>query len=350
MDRNQLPVKPLLLFLVVAIVLLVYLVSPKRSDTVIRLHDDQVEIQKLNNAIAEFIITEGYEYKVELVESTIKELHDHLINGGIDITLELWKENNLTWYSEAIANKLISDLGMIYSGGKQYWIVSKWYAEEKGIQTVFEMKDHWRDFVDPDDPSKGLFFNCIFGWICLDINRVKLQAYGLDKYYNTVSPVSPESLKAIYVNAQERRVPVFGYYWVPNSIMTGHDWFALREPPYSMVVWDKVLKAAIEPDGKRLDEASAYKDTGVYKVVHTNLIKKAPDVFGMLKKMSIDIELLNQIMLSDSGHTGSGNTARRQAVYFLTQYPEKWESWVPHKVRKKIIKALPSVTQEADKR
>lgn len=349
MDRNQLPLKPLLFVLVVTIALLAYLALPKRSDTVIRLHDDQVEIQKLNNAIAEFIITEGYQYKVELVESTIKELHEHLINGDIDITLELWKENNLTWYSEAVANNLINDLGIIYGGGKQYWIVSKWYAEEKGIRTVFDMRDHWKDFVDPDDPSKGLFFNCIFGWTCLDINRVKLQAYGLDRYYNTVSPVSPESLKAIYVNAQQRRVPVFGYYWVPNSIMTGHDWFALEEPEYSKDVWDGVLRAAVVPDGKRLTEACAYMETGVYKVVHKNLINKAPDVFGMLQKMSIDIELLNQIMMSEPEDGNGIGVMRKKAITFLKQYPEKWQTWVPAKIRRRIELALELVPQETVK-
>ena len=54
---------------------------------------------------------------------------------------------------------------------------------------------HSAKTVIPEDASKGLFFNCITGWTCLEINSVKLEAYGLDKYYNAVSPISPEALQ-----------------------------------------------------------------------------------------------------------------------------------------------------------
>lgn len=82
----------------------------------------------------------GYGYKIKLVEPAIKEARPLLLSEDIDITLEMWVENNLLWHSQAIGEKIITDLGEIHSGGKQYWIVSNWYAEKHNIETVFEMK------------------------------------------------------------------------------------------------------------------------------------------------------------------------------------------------------------------
>ncbi len=332
-------IKLLLSLTVMVLIIIVVSFTPQRSQRVIRIHDDQIELQKLANAIASFIIVNGYNHRVELVESTIKEARGHLINGDIDITLELWRENNLLWLSKAMTDNQVSNLGAIYSGGKQYWIVSKWYAQEHGIESVFDMKEHWQSFLDPDDPSKGLFFNCIFGWTCRDINRVKLQAYGLDKYYNTVSPVSPKSLKSIYVNAQTRKLPVFGYYWEPNSIMTKQDWHILTEPDYSEKVWLNIITAASSPAQSSLTEACTYQDSGALKVANINLASKAPRVYQMFQKMEIDMKFFHSTVLS-SDLLENKLAPEILAEKFLKQYPDIWSSWVPDDIQAKIKRAL----------
>lgn len=338
--KHQLPSPKILLALALAIILIIALTfKPQKSHTVIRIHDDQVELQKLTNGIARFIIEKGYGYKVEMVETTIKEARGHLISGDIDITLELWTENNLIWFNEAIQNKQALDLGELYNGGKQYWIVSKWYADKHQIKSVTDMKDHWQDFLDPDDPSKGIFFNCIFGWTCRDINKVKLQAYGLDKYYNTVSPVSPKSLKAIYKNAAKRKLPLFGYYWEPNTIMTQSDWLILEEPSYSKDVWIKMMEAVSSSAEIRLDEACAYNEIGPYKVGSMKLAKKAPDVVTFLEKMRFSTDFF----YSDSNkneYLESTLAPQQVAIQFLKKYPEQWHLWVPEDVRIKIEKSI----------
>ena len=331
----------LIISVVLALLLGAYLITtPPTSDITIRLHDDQIDIQKFTNAVAEFIITEGYGYSVKKVESTIKEVHGHLINGDVDVTLELWKENNLVWYHNAIKAGAIEDLGVIYSGGRQYWIIPRWYAEEKNIKSVYDMRRHWRDFANPEDPSKGLFFNCIFGWACRDINKVKLKGYGLDRFYNTVAPISPEALKSIYESAQKRRLPVFGYYWEPNAIMTDQDWYILEEPEYSEAVWLQIIESAADPENTRIDQSCAYKNNSVHKIAHVNLQKKAPDIRAMLKHMEIDIRFFN-LMLSDSGtEVRDDRFFSSLAREFLMKQPRVWHNWVGKKAQKKIEAAL----------
>lgn len=345
MTRRQ-PITKLLicLFLVLVLVLSIFLML-RRSLTTIRLHDDQVEIQKFANAMATFIIINGLNYKVELVEATVKEVRGHLLRGDIDITLELWRENNLLWHTEGIKNSLITDLGEIYSGGKQYWIIPKWYADDHKIQTVFDMQDHWQDFLDPDDPSKGLFFNCIVGWTCQDINKVKLQAYGLDRYFNTVSPLSPKSLQSIYTNALARKIPVFGYYWEPNSIMTNHDWHILEEPPYSDETWQQVIAAAADPGVIKLQRACSFNDSGAHKIANSKLASKAPGVYQMVKRMRIDIELVNQIIFDNDRLEAGKLPLEDLAKKFLLDHPEQWSSWVAEDIQNNILKELRSDDQ-----
>ena len=309
-------------------------------DFTIRLHDDQIDIQRFTNQIAAFIIEEGYGHKVEMVESTIKEIHERLVTGDIHITLELWTENNLVWFQEESAKGSIQDLGALYSGGRQYWIIPQWYAVEKGIKTVTDMAGHWRDFANPEDPSKGIFFNCIFGWACRDINKVKLQAYGLDRYYNAVSPISPDALKSIYESAVKRKLPVFGYYWEPNFIMTHHDWYILEEPAYSEAVWLDIIRAAEDPTAPPPKQACAYKNNAVHKVAHRTLVKKVPDIVRMFEKMTIDINAFNRILVQTGKTELDQSDFESLALAFLKNQPASWHPWVTRAAKTKIEQAL----------
>lgn len=341
--------KVLSIWLIIPVVfacsLLMYsLLLPPRSATTIRIHDDQIDIQKFTNAIAAFIIKKGYGYRVEKVESTVKEIRNHLVTGKVDITLELWKENHLVWYHKSLGDGSIQDLGVLYSGGRQYWIIPKWYALEKNIKTVFDMSRHWRDFANPEDPSKGIFFNCIFGWVCRDINKVKLKAYGLDRYYNTVSPISPEALQAIYESAMAHRLPVFGYYWEPNAIMSNHNWYILKEPEYTEAVWMDIMEASKDPDTADVKKACAFNNNAVHKIAGTDLVKKAPDVAAMFEKMKINIVFFNNMLEQMEKNPEDDALFDEQAQIFLKHHPDQWNHWVSDDARKKIEKALAHIS------
>jgi len=326
--------------------LALHLTVYKRETMVIKLHDDQIDIQKLSNEIARFILVNGYGYQVKLVESTIKEVHDRLISGDIDITLEMWKDNNLIWYDAALKKGEVVDLGPLYTGGRQYWIIPRWYAREKNIRTVFDMKKHWRDFTNPEDPSKGIFFNCIFGWTCRDINRVKLRAYGLDRYYNTVPPTSPEARESIYKNALRHNLPVFGYYWEPNALVSGQDWYALEEPPYSDANWKEIISAATDPNAPVPKTACAFKKIGVHKIANPGFTQKAPDAVEMIKKMEFSTEVFN-ILYSGTPPKKDPKTFKAMALSFLMTYPDQWRTWVSDQAAEKIKTALEQQPESA---
>lgn len=132
-----------------------------------RLHDAQGESQWLINAIAKYLIEEGYGYPVETVAGATQDMMEALPKGELDLNLEGWQPNILEWYEVEIDSGTIVNLGVVFEDSSQAFVIPQWVADEHDITAVFDMKDRWELFTDPQDPSKGVFYNCIVGWECV---------------------------------------------------------------------------------------------------------------------------------------------------------------------------------------
>jgi glycine betaine/proline transport system substrate-binding protein len=307
---------------------------------VIRLYDGQHDSIRLNNAIAEFIIGRGYGYPLQSVFLTTLEMEEALPQGAIDLNLEGWQQNISEWYEEQIARGTIVNLGMTYEAGPQFFMVPRWVAEEYGIRTVFDLQDHWELFEDPEDPSKGALYNCTVGSQCTEINKVKLEAYGLARYFNAVSPASYASLAATLASAQDQRRPILGYYWAPTALMGAYDWQVLEEPPYSDECWRRVIAAATGESASP-EQACAYETLPIDALAYSGLEQKAPDVVEMMMKMNVGLEPLNQTLAwsVENGVTDAGDW-ERAAVHYLQTFEDRWRTWVTPKAAEKIEEAL----------
>jgi glycine betaine/proline transport system substrate-binding protein len=242
-----------------------------------------------------------------------------LPKGYIDINMELWQQNIIDWYNEEIANGNIENLGPTYEGGPQFFMIPMWVHEQYGISTVFDMKDRWELFKDPEDPSKGQFISCVIGWQCAEINMVKMEAYGLTEFYNVISPDTAAAMDAALAEAQKKQEPVFGYYWAPTAIMGAYDWWVLEEPPYDAAVWETIQAAQQDTSLRPLSEAVAYPSPPVDKGVHKGLRDKAPDVYEVLKKMNVGLEPINKTAAWALENDIQGNW-ERAAIYYLETY------------------------------
>jgi len=310
---------------------------------VIRIDDGQWESLSFNNAIAKFIIEKGYGYPVELVVHTIDEMHEALPKGEVDLRMEFWSMNQMDWYNEQIAQGNIVDLGMTFEAGPQVFMIPQWVAEQYNIKTVFDMEDHWELFIDPQDPSKGVFYNCIIGWRCDEINRVKLEAYGLTRYYNIVSPGSSDALEALFAKGQMDRHPVFGYYWAPAALMGSYDWYALEEPAHTDRCWEKVSAAVIDESLRPLDQACAYETLPINKMAHVGLMANAPDVAEMLRKMIVGLEPLNETLAW--AQENDVQDWEEAAIYYLQNNEDRWKTWVMPEAYENIKQALEDASQ-----
>ena len=306
----------------------------------IRLADTQWESLWVNNAIAEFIIENAYGYPVEMEKMTSPTFKAWLPSGLIDVQMEGWEQNSMDWYNEEISNGTIENLGMTYEGGPQFFLIPRWVHEQHSIDAVFDMKNHWELFRDPDDSTKGVFINCIIGWVCAEVNVVKLETYGLTDYYNIITPGSAEALDAALAEPQ-RGEPVFGYYWAPSALMGLYDWYILEEPPYSDAVWEKVTAARDNKSLRPIDEACAYPIVPINKLAWSGLRDKTPEVYELLKKMNVGLEPLNKTLAWAKKNNVQDYS--EAAIYYLRNFENHWIAWMPQEKAQRVKEALADV-------
>ena len=304
----------------------------------IKLYDGQWESLYVNNAIFTFIAEEGYGYPVEIVVTNTIGMQSDLPNGELDLNLEGWQQNIASWYNDQVRRGNIVNLGETYEGGPQFFIIPRSVAEESGIKTVEDMKDHWEVFSDPQDPSKGVFYNCPIGFECTSLNKVKLDAYGLGRYYNLVSPSSNEALAAVLARHQENGQPVFGYHWSPTGLMGAYNWHILEEPAYSEFCRDELSAAANDPTLPPVDQACAYETVPIDKLAHKGLLGKAPELAEMLQKMNVGLDPLNKTLAW--AQQAGVDDAETVAVHYLQTYEDRWASWVTAEAYQEIEEAL----------
>ena len=304
---------------------------------IIRIYDGQWETLWINNAIATFIIENGYGYPVEAVVATTFVMEERLPQGEIDLNLEGWQHNIPDWYRDEIAKGTIVNLGTTYEGSAQVFIIPQWVAEQYEIRTIFDMQDHWELFRDPQDPSKGVFFNCIIGSQCADVSKVKLEVYGLALYYNPVSPASYAGLEETFARAQERGEPIFGYYWSPSPYIAAYDWYVLEEPTYDADCYQQVVAAA-NAASPAPGQACAYATLPIDALAYSGLEGKASDVFEIVQKMDVGLEPLNQTLVWAKEQMIEG--WEEAGVFYLRNYEERWRLWVTPEAHEEIQIAL----------
>ena len=313
------------------------------------LGDTQFQTLWINNAIAEFIIEEGYGYPAETTTISTPIARQSLRTGEIDVWMELWRFNDMDWYNEAIESGDIIDLGPIYDTSTQGWYVPRYVIEgdeERGIEpmapgleSVFDLPDYWEVFQDPEDPDKGVFLNSIFGWDCTEINDVKMEVYGLTEYYNIQYPGGAAALDAALAGAYERGEPIVGYYWEPTWLIGVYDFVQLDEPEFDEEIWSQIEKAALEGeiDPSEVDEACGYMEHAIHKGIHAELKDRAPEVVEFLENMNVGTDALNE---TAAYMEVEGADAEEATIWYLENFQEKWRSWVPDDVEQRIEDAL----------
>lgn len=308
------------------------------SQEPIRVYDGQWDSLRLNNAIAAFVIENGYGREVEPVVLGPEEMRTKLVDGDVDLNMEGWTTNWPESSAKHLEQGALENLGTTYEASQQLMIVPQWLADRHGIRSIEAMADHWRIFQDPQDPTKGLFYSCPLGTRCDEINRVLLRAFGLDAYYNVVNPPSMDALERILTRSARERRPVFGYHWTPTRLMWAHDWQILEMPPHSEDCWSQVIGAVQAADPDPIDHGCAYPKRPIDKIAHRSLVERAPQVVDMLDRMTVGLEPLNEIgAWVERSNVDSWDAA---AKHYLRQYPDRWHDWLGNEAIERVNRAL----------
>lgn len=308
--------------------------SADAAKNVIRFTEQSWDSVQVHNRIAGFILEHGYGYGVDFISGDTIMLMTGLLEGDCDVNMESWTENVQELYDKGIKSGKIVDLGSNFPDNWQGWLVPAYLVKgdaKRGIKpiapdlkSVTDLPKYWKLFKDPEDPSKGRFYNSLPGWGCTKINSEKLKAYGLDKYYTDFITGSDAALAGSMAAAFKRGKPWVGYYWEPTWVLGKLDMYRLEEPPYSDEVWNK-------------NKACAYKSVHVNILVSSSFMKQYPDVVAMLKKYETTTAMVNEVlafMQDTKGKTDDG------AIWFLKNKEDVWTKWVSEDVVTKVKAAL----------
>lgn len=289
---------------------------------------------QVHNRIAGFILEHGYGYEVEYMPGETIPLFAGLARGDIDINMEVWIANQKEAYDKAINAGKVVDLGSNFPDSWQGWLVPTYMIKgdpKRGIKpmapdlrSISDLPKYWKLFKDPEDPSKGRFFNSLPGWECTKINTKKLKFYGLDKYYNDFITGSDAALNGSMAAAFKKGKPWLGYYWAPTWPLGKYDMTPIEEPPYDKKVWDE-------------NYGCEYPSVRVNIVVNTSLSKKAPEVVKFLKKYETTQAIANKFLAYMRVKEAKKEDA---ALWFLKNYEDLWSGWVPTGVGKKVKAAM----------
>ena len=315
------------------------------DDNPLQLHDSGARTLQLSNAIAAFLIEHGYGYEVELAPGSSTALQQRLPAGEIDLALEVWRQDALAWYEGETEAGRIEDLGPTYAQGERFLMIPRSTAEELEIRTVFDLRDHWQDFLDPRDASKGVIINCVAGSQCAELNRVKLEAYGLAGYFNLISPSSHESLDATLERAGQFEVSIAGFYSAPSRLIARYEWSVLEEPPYSRGC-QLALEAAAFGAGPAPARGCAYERVPVNALAHAGLRERAPEVVAMIERMQLGSEPLIEA-LEWAAEQGLRDDWEPAAIFYLERERDGWREWLTPEASRRVGAVLANLSAAA---
>lgn len=290
---------------------------------------------QIHNRIAGFIVEHGYGYDVDYIfADTVPGLLG-MRNGDIHVSMEMWTDNFKEIWEEALAQGDLLDLGPNYPNAPQGWYVPTYLVEgdpERGIvplapdlRSVNDLPRYWDLFRDPEQPSRGRFYNAPTGWVAHDINNAKLEAYGLLDSFVSFSPGSQAALDASIAGAYNRGQPWVGYYWEPSGIMGMFDMTMLEEPEYTDKCWDT-------------DFGCAYPNVSVRVGVYSGLADASPELVEFFANYETTLEQTNAVL--KYYETDAMRNMDRAARWFLNEYEDLWTGWVPEDVAGNVKAAL----------
>lgn len=287
---------------------------------------------RFHDAVAMFIVEKAFGYKVEEVSGSTSVTYAALLNGEVDVFMEMWSDNLAFYKGDVKAGKII-ELGVNFDDNAQGLYVPRYVIEgdlTRGIAPMAPDLKHVADlkglknvFKDPEAPGKGRIYGAIPGWQIDNNVYKKYEYYGLDKDFVYFSPGSDAALAAAFASAYEKGEPIVGYYWEPTWLTGKYDLVLLKDEPYDPDLF---------PEGK-----CAFPTVPCTVVVSTKMPAKAPDVVEFLRKYSTSSEITSRGLAYIQDNKASMEDA---AKWFFREYEDVWTDWLDDKAQKAVRQAL----------
>jgi glycine betaine/proline transport system substrate-binding protein len=296
----------------------------------------EVSIAEMNWASSEvvtnvekFLMEQGYGCTVKVVPSdTVPAVTSLAENNEPDTVSELWVNSAGDAYQKLKAQGKVKELGMVLApGGVEGWWVPDYLAEAHP-----ELKTIEGVLANPDLVG-GTFNNCPDGWGCRIVNDNLAPAFDLEGHgFEIFNHGSGETLATSMASAYENQEPWFGYYWAPTALLGKYNMVSVDLGPYDA----EGFAADQNPDNPD-PKSSSFPAAPVVTVVTADFAERAPEIAELLGEVSFDVDDMNAVLAWKDQNNASGEEA---AVYYLTNYKDKWSAWLSDAAREKLNAVL----------
>lgn len=279
---------------------------------------------KLNNELAGLVAEHIYGYTWEALPGSTPIMHEAVMKGEVDINLEAWT-NNISSYDDDLAAGRFTELGVNYDDNYQGLYIPRYIADEyPELKTVKDLADYAWLFPDPEDSAKGVIYGGIPGWGITEIMQNKVEAYGLDEYYNYVIPGSDAAMSAALTSAWDKGEAIVSYYWEPTWLLGKYDFVLLEDDPY---------------DAARFEDGyGACPAVKVTVAVSNHFAQSNADYCEFLSNYSVPSAVISEA-LAYMMETGADHG--EAAVWLLTEsHPELADAWLGAEQGERLRNAL----------
>jgi glycine betaine/proline transport system substrate-binding protein len=294
-----------------------------------------------HNDVVRFILEKGYGCKTDVIPGSTIPILAGAVRGDIDVVMEIWHNNEPQIWLDALKSGKVKTVGINFPDAVQNWYIPKYLVEgesapAKDLKSVSDLVKYKNLFKDPEEPSKGRFYNCILGWVCEVINTKKLAVYHLDNDFVNFRSGTGAAMAAAIESAIRQKKPILFYYWGPTWLMgkIGNDVVALQEPAYNEAKWKALIDAKSPADIK---EATAYPVVATQIGVNSAFAAKAPILVSFLSHYKTTADIVSKALVYMQENDGS---AEKAAQNFLRTRPDLWTSWVPADIAERVKGAL----------
>jgi ABC-type proline/glycine betaine transport system substrate-binding protein len=302
--------------------------------TVLKLADAGWDSIQVHNAIASFIINNGYDVKTETIMGSTPITWKALTENEIQIYMEFWSEN-VADYAEKVADGTVLELSLNFDDNEQGLYVPRYVIEgdpargiepmAPGLKTVKDLLNYPEVFPDAEQAGRGRIYGAISGWAADRILSNKYEAYGLDEKFNYFQPGSDAALAASLVAAYEKGEPWVGYYWAPTWVSGLYDLILLEDEPFTSM--DDLNNGLTEFPANRVTVA-----------IHPSVKEHFPEITAFLSEYKTSSALTAEAL---AVMNSEGLTSSEAAIWFMKNHPELLETWIQDKaVLDKVNAAL----------
>lgn len=317
------------------------------------LFDGQWESLWILNEIFTVIAEDGYGHTVDAPTTSTAVMMESMPEGEMHVATEFWCMNIPDWCeSEAFPDdSSVEYSGVVYDDAVQGIFVPRYVIEgdeEAGVEpvapdleTVEDLEGLGEVFEDPESPGDGVFYGGIDGWESTEIQRYKLNAYGLADEYNFTSAGSGSAFDAAVVSALEDHEPILFYYWTPAWIPGIYDLVQIEEPEWNeecQAATDEALENEVDASevGEELGCAQPSGEVGLGG--WSGLEDEAPEILELLRAMDgFGIDTMNELTAYMEVEEVEPDGA---ALHFFEDYGDMWRGWLDDDVVARVEDGL----------